>query len=242
MTGEPPFDDDVALAAEYALHLLAPDELAEADRRLSSDPRFAEEVARWRGRLASLAEEIGEVTPPAGVWTRIEAALGNKAAANDNVLMLRRRLNRWRAIGAGMTAIAASLALVLAFEPRTAQQPPVVQQPAATPMIAMLGDGAGSKVMASWDPNARQLVLAVAGDMPADPAHSHELWVIPPNGKPRSIGIMPATKQMHMKLADALATLLQQGATIAISVEPVGGSKTGAPTGPVVASGALRTA
>ena len=26
------------------------------------------------------------------------------------------------------------------------------------------------KVVASWDPAARQLVLAVAGDMPADPA------------------------------------------------------------------------
>ena len=47
---------------------------------------------------------------------------------------------------------------------------------------------------------------------------------------------------MHMQLADALASLLQQGATIAISVEPPGGSPTGAPTGPVVASGALTKA
>jgi anti-sigma-K factor RskA len=63
--------------------------------------------------------------------------------------------------------------------------------------------------------------------------------VIPAGGKPRSLGTMPDRKQMHMKLADTLATLLQQGATIAISVEPRGGSPTGAPTGPVVASGAL---
>jgi anti-sigma-K factor RskA len=47
---------------------------------------------------------------------------------------------------------------------------------------------------------------------------------------------------MHMRLADALAQLLQQGATIAISVEQRGGSPTGAPTGPVVASGALSKA
>ena len=53
---------------------------------------------------------------------------------------------------------------------------------------------------------------------------------------------MPASKQMHMRLADALAELMQQGATIAISVEPPGGSPTGAPTGPVVASGALQSA
>jgi anti-sigma-K factor RskA len=47
---------------------------------------------------------------------------------------------------------------------------------------------------------------------------------------------------MHMRLADALAQLLRQGATIAISVEPPGGSPTGAPTGPVVASGPLNQA
>jgi anti-sigma-K factor RskA len=82
-------------------------------------------------------------------------------------------------------------------------------------------------------------VLAVAGDMPADPAHAHQLWVIPSGGKPRSLGTMPSTKKMHMQLADALARLLQQGATIAISVEPPGGSRTGAPTGPVVVSGSL---
>ncbi len=114
---------------------------------------------------------------------------------------------------------------------------------AGAPMVALLGDDQKQmKVVASWDPAARQLVLAVPGDMPADPTHSHELWVIPADGKPRSLGTMPAGRQMHMRLADALAQLLQQGATIAISVEPPGGSRTGAPTGPVVVSGALSRA
>ena len=142
-----------------------------------------------------------------------------------------------------MTALAASLALVLVMRP----QPPVSVTPApavasAPPMVAMLGDQEGMKVVASWDPGSRQLVLAVPADIPADPSHSHELWVIPAGGKPQSLGTMPSGRQMHMRLADALATLLQQGATIAISVEPMGGSPTGAPTGPVVASGALSRA
>jgi anti-sigma-K factor RskA len=45
-----------------------------------------------------------------------------------------------------------------------------------------------------------------------------------------------------MELAQALAELMRNGATIAISVEPRGGSPTGAPTGPVIASGALTRA
>jgi anti-sigma-K factor RskA len=139
-----------------------------------------------------------------------------------------------------MTALAAAFGLILLEQPRTVPQPIAVERPAAPPLVAMLGDtGKAMKVVASWDPASRQLVLAVPGDMPADSAHSHELWIIPADGKPRSLGTMPSTRQMHMRLADALAQLLQQGATIAISVEPRGGSPTGQPTGPVVASGAL---
>jgi anti-sigma-K factor RskA len=232
------------IAAEYALGLLTGDELRAAAVRAGSDPAFAEEVARWKGRLAPLHADVEAIPPPAGVWDRIAAAIGVREAANDNVTHLQRGLRRWRAAAGAMTALAASLAVVLLSQqsraPTTA--PVAVERNGHAPMVAMLGDQQAMKVVASWDPDARQLVLAVAGDMPADPAHAHQLWVIPQGGKARSIGIMPASKQMHMRLADALATLLQQGATIAISVEPAGGSPTGNPTGPVVASGALRAA
>lgn len=231
------------MAAEYALGVLSGDELRDARTRVQTDPQFAAEVARWRGRFAPLHQETAEVTPPASVWDRIADRITGPGAANDNVAGLRRRLFIWRAAAGGMSALAASLAIILLWQPQAVVSPqPSVQRSAQAPMVAMLGDDKAMKVVASWDPNARQLVLAVAGDMPADPAHSHELWVIPSDGKPRSLGTMPSGKQMHMRLADALATLLQQGSTIAISVEPPGGSKTGAPTGPVVASGALRTA
>lgn len=238
------FEDANALAAEYALGLLEGDALRQARERAGSDPDFAAEVVRWRGRLAPLHDQFEEVAPPAGLWERIETVLGGRGAANDNVMGLRRTVNIWRSATAAMTAIAAGLALVLAFQPWNGIVPQgqLQQQPAGAPMVAMLGDKSTMKVVASWDPAARQLVLAVPGEMPSDPSHSHELWVIPADGKPRSLGTMPAGKQMHMRLADALAGLLQQGATIAISVEPPGGSPTGAPTGPVVASGSLSEA
>lgn len=230
-------------AAEYALSLLDGQELRDAISLESSDPEFAREVARWRGRLAPLANEVEAVEPPASLWARIDHAVATGAddniASNDNVVALRRRVSSWRAATVGMTALAASLGLVLLQQPHNL--PPVVsQQPSANPMVAMLGnDQKQTKVMASWDPASRQLVLAVAGDIPGDPNHSHELWVIPSGGKPCSLGTLQSAKQMHMQLAAALAQLLQQGATIAISVEPRGGSPTGAPTGPVVASGSL---
>lgn len=242
MTNNRDIPDDAALAAEYASGVLAGAELARARAREATDADFARDVARWRGRLAPLHDEVLAVTPPAGLWTRIERAVGGKPAANDNDL--NRAVKRWRAATAVMTAVAACLAIVLIFQ-GTPGQPPA-QPPAATraltPMVAMVGDKQATKVMVSWDPAARQMVLAVAGGLPNDGKHSHELWVIPQGGVPRSLGTVALDKQSHKRLAETLASLLQQGATIAISVEPRGGSPTGAPTGPVIASGSLTPA
>jgi anti-sigma-K factor RskA len=240
MSTHPDPDQISNLAAEYALGLLDGAELRRAQDLARTDAMFRREVERWTGRLAPMLDDVDEVRPPANMWTRIDAALG-ALGPDSNILVMRRKLNAWRGVAAAMTALAACLALVLLIRVSPVSRTP--QLAPAAPMVAMLGDQRKQmQVVASWDPRGRQLVLAVAGDMPADPRHSHELWVIPPGGKPRSLGTMGAGKQMHMRLADALAELLQQGATIAISVEPPGGSPTGAPTGPVVASGSLEQA
>lgn len=234
--------DERNLAAEYALGVLEGEELAEARALAASDSEFRREVARWSGRMAPLLDEIEPVAPPEAAWRGIAARIGPTAANENNIVVLRRKIGVWRGIAAGASALAASLAIVLVMQPPRSggpSPPPVV---ASRPMVAMLGDQGKTMLMASWDPTGRQLVLAVAGDMPADPARSHELWVIPADGKPRSLGVMADAKQTHMQLEQALAQLLREGATVAISVEPRGGSPTGAPTGPVIASGALRGA
>ena len=231
--------DPRQLAAELALGALEGAELERARAMAASDPDFRNEVARWSGRLSPLLDDVEPVAPPGDVWRGIEARLGGQAA-NDNIVALKRRVGIWRGVAAGMTALAASLAIILLAQPQavTRTAPPV----SGPPMVAMLGDQKQMMLVASWDPHSRQLVLAVAGDMPPDPRHSHELWVIPAGGQPRSLGVMADAKQTHMQLADALAELMREGATVAISVEPRGGSPTGAPTGPVLATGALHSA
>lgn len=236
-------DEPTSLAAEYALGVLTGDDLRRARELARTDADFRSEVARWSGRLAPILDEIDPVAPPLESWNAIQRRVGG-SGEGGNVVQLRRRVQQWRGLAAAMSALAACLAVVMiAGIPRPSPAPVQVQRPAAAPLVAMLGDQQKQmKVVASWDPVAQQLVLAVPGDMPADKRHSHELWVIPSGGKPRSLGTMSSSKQMHMRLADALAELLQQGATIAISVEPKGGSPSGAPTGPVIASGALTKA
>lgn len=234
MSSQPPSQDRRDLAAEYALGVLSDAELAEARALVSGDPKFRAEVEAWTARLSPMLEEVEAAPPPERLWRIIEAATGGR---RYNVVALRRRVNLWRGVSAGMTALAVTLAAVL-LQP-TPQAP--VQSPAA-PMVAMVSDeGKTMTVVASWNPNDRQLVLAVAGDMPEDRGKAHELWVIPEGAAPRSLGTMADRPMSRMELADALAELLRQGATIAISVEPPGGSPTGAPTGPVIASGTLES-
>jgi anti-sigma-K factor RskA len=236
-----------ALAAEYALGVLEGAELAEARSLLRSDAGFREDVGRWLGRFAPLLDEVREAEPPAHVWAGIERRIGGPAGANDNERTLKRRLAVWRGAAAGATALAASLAIVLLTRPDNVAPPqpaPPAQAPAPSPpMLAMLGDeNRPNMIVASWDPGSRNLVVAAAADMASDPAHAHELWVIPADGKPRSLGTMPQTARMHAQLEPAMARELHSGATLAISVEPAGGSPTGSPTGPVVASGKLERA
>ena len=240
--------DPGMLAAEYALGVLEGRDLAEARRRMASSAEFRAEVGDWAARLAPLFDEIEAVAAPAGLWARIKQAVsgGGRDAVNHNPIALRRSLGRWRAATAGAMALAASLAILLVLDPRQVAPPPTAPAaPAGTvagpPMVAMLGDDSGTKIVANWDPGDRQLVLALAGSMPEDPGRAHELWVIPADGTPSSLGTMPEGRMMHMELAAGLAELLRHGATIAISVEPPGGSPTGAPTGPMIVSGTLES-
>lgn len=234
-------DDRAALAAELALGLLDGDELAEARRLAARDPAFRAEVARWSARFAPLLDTVEETVPDPAIWRSIEAAITPaRSAANDDGPDLRRTLARWRAAAATFAAIAAALALALLVRPDPAPAPSVAP-PSGAPMIAMIaGDDSGPvRLVANWDPARRQLVVVPAMKPPIDAARSMELWVIPADGKPRSMGVMPADGPMRGVLDPAMGALLQPGATLAISIEQAGGSATGAPAGPVVAQGEM---
>ncbi len=65
-----------------------------------------------------------------------------------------------------------------------------------------------------------------------------ELWAIAPGAKqPRSLGVIPPDGELRLGV---LPPELSEGATLAISIEPLGGSPTQQPTGPVVFVGAVK--
>ena len=233
------------LAAEFALGLLEGDDSSEAERLLASDAAFAGEVADWHERLSPLLDEIAPVEPGAALWDRINSAL-DEGGRPGNVHQLKRRLTLWRGYSAAISAVAAALLLVIAFDafsvrPESAPDRGTVQRPvqAAPVLVAnVAAEDRSAALVVSFDPAGRSLLVAPAVITP-DPEHDHQLWLIPASGTPLSLGLIASSAPHRLPVPPTLLREFRRDVTLAVSVEPVGGSRTGQPTGAVVATGKL---
>jgi anti-sigma-K factor RskA len=173
------------------------------------------------------------VTPSAKVWTGIEQRLfATRAVA---------KTHWWQQFGWG-TALVGGLLIAGASALITSQ---VINQrdstaPAAM-LVAALSDSAGvTSVLLRIDPagNERRALVSVAVVRPAQltAAQALELWAIAPGAAPRSLGLLPSAQSAAFRARGTVNV----NDTLAISIEPAGGSTTGAPTGPVILQGKPR--
>jgi anti-sigma-K factor RskA len=221
-------DDDDLLAAEFALGLLDEAEAAAVQARARTDAPLSLRIAWWRDQLAPLVRDV-ETAPRDGVWDRIAARL----PGNDNAVA--QALGRWRAAAIGATGLAAALLLALTLRPGSAPAP--VPLPQSPPMIAAVAGEKGTVVAVSYNADSGNLTIAPSVLEPG--VGDAELWIIPGDGKPRSLGVV-AAKGVDMHVVPAsLRPFIVAGATFAISLEAKGGSTTDAPQGPVVATGKI---
>lgn len=230
-------DDPELAAAELALGLLDGEERAAALRRVLAEPGFAAAVERWRERLAPLFLLWPEVAPPEELEARIEASLNGAAARPRSTPLV--------AALAAAACIVAIVALTLLLIPRRAPvAPPVsVAVPAAQPaplLAAITPTGKGKPVAASYDAGTGELRLAGIIDVPG--SRVAQLWAIRGQEAPRPLGLLQRAGPTRLVVAGERRGLLADGVTLAISIEPEGGSPTGLPTGPVVATGVLARA
>lgn len=225
-------EEDELLAAELAFGLLDGAERQQAEGRLDRDTGFAEAYARWQAYAAALFSGPGEAPQP-WIWRAIEARL----PANDVTRAAPvRSLRWWQAGTAAASAAAIMLGIVALQKPQTViVRVPVAQVPAA-PLVAVLTGKKGSATV-SFDPASGRVTSAATGlDIGS---RSPELWVIPADGKPHSMGVMDASAPEWREVPASASSALAPGATLAISAEPAGGSPTGQPTGPVILTGKM---
>ena len=227
MTTEPALTEDTT-AAELALGVLDGDERAGALRRVIAEPSFARAVEQWRDHFGLLFAGVGERGAPGGVWPRVEARIGGAR----EVAAIRPR-NPWKP--AAMAASVAALAMTtVAFRP----QPVAPVQIAAAPMIAAMAAADGSNGNPALYDAAAGMVK-MPGEMPIPAGHSAQLWAIHGDRPPIPLGTFKAAGP-GMYVAEAkMGAVIEPGTKLAITIEPMGGSPTGKPTGAVIASGLL---
>jgi anti-sigma-K factor RskA len=229
----PDLPEDETLAAELALGVLSGPERVAAETRAARDPTFAALVEAWAERLAPLLEGVEPVEAPRGVWPRIERAL----PANDDT---DRRLRFWK--GATAAAVSLAAASVVAAVIVTVRQPPAPESGPPPLLNASLAGQPGVQPLfvTAYDPMRKALVITSLVPPGADPLHVHQLWLIPQDGQPRSLGMVEPGTSKAMPIPVELAPLVEQGAELAVSVEPPGGStRPDGPSGPVAARGRL---
>lgn len=222
-------DGGRTLAAEYVLGVLSAAERRAVEARLPSDVALANEVAFWEGRLGTLAGDVTPVTPPPELWSRVDAATRTPPAATRAGLW--QSLLFWRTFGVASAGLAvASLAALFV----------VAQAPSPrAPLIASLDATGGVPGFVAAVTPAGNSVMVVPASLASTDQRAMELWIIPPGGRPHSLGLIQPGKPVQVNVPRELIPHMRSEATLAVSLEPPGGSPTGLPTGPVIANGKL---
>lgn len=225
------------LAAEYVLGTLRGSARRRFENLLPAHPALRAAVARWQGALMPLATSVRPVAPSPRVWQGIEARLFaerqvSRAAPAKSGWW--HSVLPWRAATGLASAAALVLGVALTIPP--AAQPPVlvVLAPSDAATSAALQN---ARFVASVSADGRGLVLRPLDAVAPGPQRALELWAVPRQGAPRSLGLVAGQGATQVIRTE----LLRDTAAFAVSVEPAGGSPTGAPTGPIISVGKLET-
>lgn len=206
-------DEFEVVAAEYVIGVLPIQERRALEARMDRDPAIRQQIELWEARLEDLNRTYGQLEVARGVKTRIDRIIFGDTPRRVSLRM-------WL-LGAATGLVSAAVAIAVFFG-----------SPQSVTLRATLA-GDGGVLVASLDLQGSSLDINRAATRPPEGA-VFELWVVRPDQPPRSLGTFLSAGTLNLR------TALADGDILAISVEPLGGSPTGAPTGPVIATGVLQ--
>ncbi len=206
--------DDDLLAAEFVLGVLELEERFAVQGRIHRDRTFAALVDDWNHRLEGLNEQYELVSPP-NLLPKIEQQLFRTAR--------KRRVWSYFAWPTALIGAVATVLLVAAI---------FLSAPPQATLIALTSEGSSTQFEGRLT-SETLTVVKISGEE-IESGTSFELWFIEPGGSPKSLGLIT---DFGLTVA---APVSDAEVTLAVSVEPSGGSPTGSPTGPVVAAATLK--
>lgn len=197
MTADAPSHDDIALAGEYALHLLDAKEDKRVRERVQRDPVFATLVADWEEQFSQMNHEVNEVAADPAV----------REAVLKRVMKERRAEKRGRGvpIWAWAILVVAVLGLV-AFV--------LLRPPAPTALVTQDGR---TLALVDLDPSQKALRVTVPDGAP--PSASMQVWAQFGTDDPIWIGALPRSGVASLVLSqDQYALWFEAGDGVRIVV------------------------
>lgn len=217
------FERNQALASEYVVGTLQGSARKRFERWMMESPRLRRQVWYWERRLEPFNNSLPKTEPPAAIWNQIEQRLFDEPASSGRVEKMGLAFWRWTAA----VAMVAVLALLI-WTPLPPQPKPdlvaVVQSELAQPLWVM-----------NTSASDHSLTLKSLPPVAVTAQQDYELWLLSESGVPISLTVLPTEgAELRITLTDAQVRELLKSRSLAISLEPKGGSPTGQPTGPVV--------
>jgi len=237
-------DDDIeGLAAEYVLGSLDSVERAEVAARRKTDSVLHNAIEAWEGRLAPLSDAVPGIEPPGRVLRNVmrqvqvprhenPAAWGQWAAKH------------WLAFAGGAATLAACLVafLIWVFEAPVPIPGKFMSELQKTSHTA---DGSTMALVplgfeVYFDLQASTMLVRPYA-VPPGSSRDYQLWLIPQVSAavPISLGVISLAEPTTSPWPATYPPRELPQATLAVSLEPRGGSPKGIPTGPTMFVGKL---
>lgn len=203
----------------------------------------AASVYRLEAMLSPAAWALEPMMPSELVWQRIARDAGFGRRRTDS----RPRRTTWPAVAAVLTAAL----FVTTFGWWQAQNRPpeiitetvtetIVEPLPLEPAVGIVADAAGNPLWVTRIYSDLQRADVAVRTAPApQPANDYQLWILRDDGVPVSLGLLPQTGSATLALDADAVDALSNGSTLAVSLEPAGGSPEPVPTGPVLYTAAL---
>ncbi|MET0981847.1 MAG: anti-sigma factor [Telluria sp.] len=220
------------LASEYVLGTLRGRARRRFEGLMHDDAALRRTVREWNERLGAMAEFVPAVRPRARVWRAIEARLALRPAAPLWQFWRHGSLALWRTLGIASSGLAALLVTVLLVT--------VLHERPGAPLVSdvasLTDEQARPALVVTADRGRALMTVKVVASVPLTAQQALQLWAVPRQGKPRSLGVLGASRELVLPLpADGIGADV---AALAVSLEPKGGSPNpDGPSGPILYKG-----
>lgn len=223
-----------ALAGDYVLGQMPIHARRRFQQLMDERPYLQHAVLRWERRLNPLGAGLSGRKPPRRVWYRIKSEI----AALEKRKRTERNKRVWDSILIWRTATVITAVMLMATLLLTniMPQPPVLMMPSYVAVLANEENKPMFVATANEEPMQMTVKMMEGAQMPSD--KDFELWCrMKESGKLWSMGVLAHNNETTFPLTETDWRTFNSTTSLAISVEPKGGSPTGNPTGPVMYKG-----